>query len=144
MKFGELNLDSEILAGVAAAGFEECTDVQAQAIPHVINGADVMVQSQTGTGKTAAFLLPTFQLLRNNPDFKGATALVVAPTRELAVQIKEEADLLGEGLGLRTEVFHGGVGYGPQQSALAEGVGQARARGHCVAEIGPLTSRVIL
>jgi ATP-dependent RNA helicase RhlB len=122
MKFDELNLDEDILAGVAAAGFEECTEVQEKAIPHVINGSDVMVQSQTGTGKTAAFLLPAFQLLKNNPDYADAMAMVVAPTRELAVQIKEEADLLSEGFGIRTEVFHGGVGYGPQQKALAEGI----------------------
>ena len=122
MKFDELKLNSKILAGVAAAGFEECTAVQSQAIPHVIDGSDVMVQSQTGTGKTAAFLLPTFQLLKFNPDFAGAMALIVAPTRELAVQIKEESEMLGEDLGIRTEVFHGGVGYGPQQKALADGL----------------------
>ena len=122
MNFDELSLDGDILSGVAAAGFEECTGVQAQAIPHVVNGSDVMVQSQTGTGKTAAFLLPTFQLLLHNPEYQGAAALVVAPTRELAVQIKEEADLLAAQLPLRTEVFHGGVGYGPQQKALSEGI----------------------
>lgn len=122
MKFDELKLDSEILAGIAAAGFEECTDVQARTIPHVIDGSDVMVQSQTGTGKTAAFLLPTFQLLLHDERFKERNALVVAPTRELAVQIKEEADLLAEKLPIKTEVFHGGVGYGRQQQALAEGV----------------------
>lgn len=122
MKFDELNLDEEVLAGIAAAGFETCTEVQAKAIPHVLDGSDVMVQSQTGTGKTAAFLLPTFHLLRNKPELKGSSALVIAPTRELAVQIKEEADVLGENLGLRTEVFHGGVGYGPQTDALADGV----------------------
>ena len=122
MKFDELKLDSEILAGIAAAGFEECTDVQARTIPHVIDGSDVMVQSQTGTGKTAAFLLPTFQLLLHDERYKGRNALVVAPTRELAVQIKEEADLLAEKLPIKTEVFHGGVGYGRQQQALAEGV----------------------
>ena len=121
MKFDELNLDGEILASVAAAGFEECTDVQAQAIPHVLNGTDVMVQSQTGTGKTAAFLLPTLQLLKHNPDFRGAKALIIAPTRELAIQIKEEADLLS-GSEIKSEVFYGGVGYATQNKALNEGV----------------------
>jgi ATP-dependent RNA helicase RhlB len=122
MKFDELKLDSEILSGVAAAGFEECTEVQARVIPHIIEGRDVMVQSQTGTGKTAAFLLPAFQLLLHNPDFREGTVLVVAPTRELAVQIKEETELLGENLPVKVDVFHGGVGYGGQEKALREGV----------------------
>ncbi|SIP89868.1 ATP-dependent RNA helicase RhlB [Alkalispirochaeta americana] len=122
MKFDELQLDSAILSGVAAAGFEECTPVQAQAIPLVLDGRDVMVQSQTGTGKTAAFLLPTFHLLLHNERFRGTTAIVIAPTRELAVQIKDEANLLAEGLPLSTEVFHGGVGYEGQQKALSQGV----------------------
>lgn len=122
MKFDELQLDDAILAGVAAAGFEECTPVQAEAIPLVLNGRDVMVQSQTGTGKTAAFLLPTFHLLLHNERFRGTTAIVIAPTRELAVQIKDEANLLAEGLPITTEVFHGGVGYEGQQRALSQGV----------------------
>lgn len=122
MKFDELQLDSAILAGVEAIGFEECTPVQAQAIPRVLEGRDVMVQSQTGTGKTAAFLLPAFQLLLHNERLRGSTAIVIAPTRELAVQIKEEADLLAEPLSIRSEVFHGGVGYEHQQRALSEGV----------------------
>ncbi|MFW6228109.1 MAG: DEAD/DEAH box helicase [Alkalispirochaeta sp.] len=121
MKFDELSLDASILAGVADAGFEECTEVQARAIPHLIEGKDVMVQSQTGTGKTAAFLLPSFQLLLHNPDYADAKVLIVAPTRELAVQIKEEADMLAEKLPLKAEVFHGGVGYGAQEHALDQG-----------------------
>jgi len=121
MKFDELTLDASILAGVADAGFEECTEVQARAIPHLVEGKDVMVQSQTGTGKTAAFLLPSFQLLLTNPDYADAKVLIVAPTRELAVQIKEESDMLAEKLPLKAEVFHGGVGYGAQEKALAEG-----------------------
>lgn len=122
MKFDELTLDDAILAGVAAAGFEECTEVQAQAIPNLVNNRDVMVQSQTGTGKTAAFLLPTFQLILNDERYQGRNALIVAPTRELAVQIKEEADMLAENLPLKTAVFHGGVGYGQQERALEDGV----------------------
>ncbi len=122
MKFDELKLDNEILSGVAAAGFEECTEVQARVIPHIIDGKDVMVQSQTGTGKTAAFLLPAFQLLLHNADFAEKKVLIVAPTRELAVQIKEEADMLAENLPLKTDVFHGGVGYGGQEKALREGL----------------------
>lgn len=122
MKFDQLKLDEAILRGIEAVGFEECTPVQAETIPRVLEGRDVMVQSQTGTGKTAAFLLPAFQLLLHDEKFRGATAIVIAPTRELAVQIKEEADMLAEPLTIRTEVFHGGVGYDHQQRALSEGV----------------------
>ncbi len=121
MKFDELQLDPEILAAISSAGFEDCTVVQERAIPVVLEGKDVMVQSQTGTGKTAAFLLPAFQLLRHSERFRGSSILVIAPTRELAVQIKEEAEVLSEGLGLRAEVFHGGVGYEQQQRALSDG-----------------------
>lgn len=122
MKFDELALDPEILQAIDSAGFEVCTPVQEQAIPEVLQGKDVMVQSQTGTGKTAAFLLPSFQLLRSNERFRGSSMIVIAPTRELAVQIKEEAEVLSAGLGLKAEVFHGGVGYDHQQKALTEGV----------------------
>lgn len=122
MKFDELPLDSAILDGVTAVGFEQCTPVQAETIPRVLEGRDVMVQSQTGTGKTAAFLLPAFQLLLHHEKFQGSTAIVIAPTRELAVQIKEESDMLAANLPIRTEVFHGGVGYEQQQRALSEGV----------------------
>lgn len=122
MKFDELALDPEILQAIDAAGFEVCTPVQERAIPEVLQGKDVMVQSQTGTGKTAAFLLPAFQLLRSNERFRGSSMIVIAPTRELAVQIKEEAEVLSDGLGLKAEVFHGGVGYDHQQKALSQGV----------------------
>lgn len=122
MKFHELSLAPEILAGVDGAGFEECTEVQERAIPYVLENRDVMVQSQTGTGKTAAFLLPTYQLLLHDERYRGSRALIVAPTRELAVQIKEESDLLSEGLPLTAEVFHGGVGYHEQEKALDDGV----------------------
>ena len=122
MKFDELHLDGAILEAVDRAGFDSCTPVQARSIPEVLAEHDVMVQSQTGTGKTAAFLLPTFHLLLHTARFADKSALVVAPTRELAVQIKDEADLLGERLPLESEVFYGGVGYQRQHEALADGV----------------------
>jgi len=121
MKFDQLSLDETILAAVDAAGFEECTEVQERAIPKVLEGRDVAVQSQTGTGKTAAFLLPIFQLLRNNERFQNTRVLIIAPTRELAVQIQEESDLLSRDLGLKSAVFYGGVGYQTQHKALKEG-----------------------
>jgi ATP-dependent RNA helicase RhlB len=123
MKFSEFNLHPDIQKGLDEAGFAEATSCQEQTITQVIkNSRDATVQSQTGTGKTAAFLLPIFQLLLDNPDFKGRKALIVAPTRELAVQIDEEAKLLGVHLPLRYGAFYGGVGYGQQEEMLKAGV----------------------
>ena len=122
MYFTKLRLDEDVLRGIKNAGFETCTDVQAQTIPNILNGYDVMVQSQTGTGKTAAFLIPVIQLLLHHADFKQSTALIIAPTRELAVQIKEEADLLSEDMRIETAVFYGGVGYKTQEKALRNDV----------------------
>ncbi len=119
MIFEELSLDESILAGVAAAGFEECTEVQEKAIPLVLEGRDVAVQSQTGTGKTAAFLLPIFHLLRHSDRFRDTRVLIIAPTRELAAQIKDESDVLSRGLGIASAAFYGGVGYAGQQKDLA-------------------------
>lgn len=121
MKFTEFSLDSAILQGIDEAGFEKCTPVQEQAIPYLLEARDVAVQSQTGTGKTAAFLLPIFHLLLNDERYSGRRVLIIAPTRELAVQIEEEARLLGQFLKFRVASFFGGVGYKPQQDALKNG-----------------------
>ncbi len=122
MKFSEFNLHPDILKGLDEAGFTACTSCQEKTLTQALqNGRDVTVQSQTGTGKTAAFLLPIFQLLLENPDFKGRKALIVAPTRELAVQIDEEAKLLGSFLPLKYGAFYGGVGYGQQEDMLKSG-----------------------
>ncbi len=121
MKFTEFSLDPAILKGIDEAGFERCTAVQEQAIPYLLEARDVAVQSQTGTGKTAAFLLPIFHLLLHDERYRGRRVLVIAPTRELAVQIEEEARLLGRFLEFRVASFFGGVGYKPQQDALKEG-----------------------
>jgi ATP-dependent RNA helicase RhlB len=123
MKFSEFNLHPDIQKGLDEAGYAEATSCQEQTIVQVVqNGRDVTVQSQTGTGKTAAFLLPIFQILLENPDFKGRKALIVAPTRELAVQIDEEAKILGTYLPLKFGAFYGGVGYGQQEEMLKSGV----------------------
>ncbi len=122
MKFTDLALAPEILKGIADAGFSECTEVQAETFTHSFQGKDVCVQSQTGTGKTAAYLVTIFKLFSENmvPTKK---ALVMVPTRELAVQIEKEAKLLGgDYLGLRTATFFGGVGYNQQEEALRKGV----------------------
>ncbi|KMQ52928.1 ATP-dependent RNA helicase RhlB [Chitinispirillum alkaliphilum] len=95
--------------------------VQKQTLHHALQGRDVLVQSQTGTGKTAAFLVSIFALLRSGK-LKHSKAMIIAPTRELAVQIEKEALLLGHNLGLGICSFYGGVGYGRQQSFLSKGV----------------------
>ncbi|MBQ0070666.1 MAG: DEAD/DEAH box helicase, partial [Spirochaetales bacterium] len=121
MKFTELPLSEEVLAGIEKAGFTDCTLVQENVLPISLPGRDVMVQSKTGSGKTAVFLLSIFQ------DYieagKKGTALVVAPTRELAVQIEEDAKLLSSGMeGYRVGCFYGGVGYEAQTNEIREGL----------------------
>jgi len=122
MQFTELNFHPDLLAGTRDAGFTDCTQVQVDTFAHTLAGRDVLVQSQTGTGKTAAFLVTIYHhLLRPDCPF-ARRALIVAPTRELAVQIEEEARLLGGRLPFGSVVVHGGVGYGPQEEALARKV----------------------
>lgn len=120
MKFSEFDLDDQIIQALEEAGYSECMPVQEQTLAHTIKGKDVFVQSQTGTGKTAAFLVSIFALLRG--ELNGKKALIIAPTRELAVQIEKEAILLGHNLGFNICSFYGGVGYGRQEHHLAQGV----------------------
>jgi ATP-dependent RNA helicase RhlB len=124
MKFSELNLPDVVLQGVKDAGFEDLTPVQEESIPLALRGKDVAAQAQTGTGKTAAFLLALFCKLlssgkqtSNNP-----RALVMAPTRELVVQICADAELLGKHTGLKVQAIFGGVDYEKQRQALRDGV----------------------
>ncbi len=93
-KFQELNLSTEILKAVEELGFEEATPIQTQAIPHMLEGEDVVGQAQTGTGKTAAFGIPILEMV--NPDDKQVQVLVLCPTRELAIQVAEELSRLGK------------------------------------------------
>lgn len=122
MEFKELQLHPDLQAGIEKAGFTELTNVQEETFTQTLAGRDVLVQSQTGTGKTAAFLISIFQLLLEDKDSKGRKALVVAPTRELADQIEKEAKILGAFLPFRIASFFGGVGYGPQEKAIRDGV----------------------
>ena len=103
--FGDLGLRKEVLSGIAAAGFEQPTHVQAELIPLAITGKDVMGQSRTGTGKTAAFSLPVLHLLQPGDAF-GALCLV--PTRELAIQVAREMEVLGKDTGLNELAVYGG------------------------------------
>jgi len=122
MQFKELNLDPRLLAAVARRGYEETTDVQTRTLGLSLQGRDVAVQSQTGTGKTAAFLITVFERLLRDPSRQNGRTLIIVPTRELAVQIEGEARLLNRNLGFSLGGFFGGVGYEHQQALLRKGV----------------------
>ena len=124
MTFNELNLSAPVLRAVAQAGYESPSPIQAAAIPPVLAGRDLMGCAQTGTGKTAAFALPMLDRLTvSAPRKKGAIrALILTPTRELALQIGESFEAYGKYLTLRSTVIFGGVGQAPQVAALKKGV----------------------
>ena len=128
MNFDELNLAPAILKAVLEQGYETPTAIQAQAIPLVLAGHDLLGGAQTGTGKTAAFTLPILQRLSTTPAAKnkfggiGIRALVLTPTRELAAQIEESIRTYGKYLELTSTVIFGGVGMNPQISKLKKGV----------------------
>ncbi|MGH8276324.1 MAG: DEAD/DEAH box helicase, partial [Steroidobacteraceae bacterium] len=124
--FTSLGLRPEVMAGIRQAGFVTCTPIQAQTLPRALGGHDVAGQAQTGTGKTAAFLVALYQTLltRHAPPGRGPTsirALIVAPTRELAVQIHHDALTLGAHTGLRHSVVFGGIDYEKQRQEVAAG-----------------------
>ena len=126
MDFGSLDLPPEVMQGIREAGFVTVTPIQEAALPLALKGKDVAGQSQTGTGKTAAFLIAAFtRLLRVRPRPPGATAvprvLIIAPTRELVVQIEADARLLGQFTGLTILAVYGGIDYQRQRQALADG-----------------------
>jgi ATP-dependent RNA helicase RhlE len=115
--FADLNLSEKTLHALERAGFEHPTPIQAQAIPPALDGKDVIGAAATGTGKTAAFLLPILERLTGKT---GTRALVLAPTRELALQIGEELARFGKGRHVRGAVVIGGVGMGNQTAAFRE------------------------
>ncbi len=121
MTFEELQLDPRLLQGIKDMEFTALTPVQEKSLVFSLAGKDVAVQSQTGTGKTAAFLITIFQR-QQSVAAAWRRALIVAPTRELAVQIEAEARQIGRHLNLRTGCFYGGVGYNRQEAALKKGV----------------------
>lgn len=125
MTFEELHIIPPILKALREAGYRRPTPIQEAAIPPVLKGRDLLGCAQTGTGKTAAFAVPILQLLagRGVPQGKRPIrALVLTPTRELALQIYENFELYGRNLGLRSAVIFGGVGQAPQVAALENGV----------------------
>src|ERR1700741_4940815 len=124
MSFDSLGLAPELLRAVAAEGYEIPTPIQAQAIPHVLAGRDLLGCAQTGTGKTAAFALPVLQRLAGTPRSGAARipALILCPTRELASQISDSVNVYGRHLGLRHTVVFGGVNQFHQVRSLQRGV----------------------
>src|SRR5687767_3178015 len=117
--FAVLGLSLPLVRALVDEGYESPTPVQRAAIPHVLDGRDLLGSAQTGTGKTAAFLLPILQRLAEQGKSGGPIrALVVAPTRELAAQIGERAAAYGKHLRLSHTVIYGGVGQRPQEAAL--------------------------
>lgn len=121
MNFTEFKLDEAILAGIKGLGYAQATPIQAQAIPAILQGQDVIGIAQTGTGKTAAFSLPLLQRLLHGP--KGQPrALILAPTRELVEQIRQSMDQLGLKTGLRSTSIYGGVNFQKQLQRLRHGV----------------------
>ena len=126
-RFDSLGLEPDLLKGVESAGFTFCTPIQELSLPHALAGKDVAGQAQTGTGKTAAFLLAAMQYLLTRPAHEKRRknqprAIVLAPTRELAIQIEKDAQSLGEFSGLKIGVVYGGAGYVSQRTMLEEGL----------------------
>lgn len=121
IKFSELHLDPALLGALAAAGYDTPTPVQAQAVPAALRGADIMASAQTGSGKTAAFLLPALQKLmrRSDKPGKGPRVLVLTPTRELAAQVEKNAQIYAKNLRwLRSVTLVGGASFGHQIKSL--------------------------
>jgi len=121
VSFSSFAFEPKVAAGIAALGYETPTPIQAQAIPPILAGRDVLGLAQTGTGKTAAFALPILQRLLTGGR-RVPRALVIAPTRELADQIEAAVAELGQKTGLRSTVIYGGVGTQPQVDRLRAGV----------------------
>src|SRR5213592_1218593 len=126
MDFASLDLPEPVMRGIREAGFVTATPIQEAALPLALRDKDVAGQSQTGTGKTAAFLIAAFtRCLRQPPPARGGTTsprvLIIAPTRELTVQIEADARLLGAHTGLRILSVYGGIDYAKQREALRDG-----------------------
>jgi len=121
VNFEQFNLDPRLSAGINRLGFTEATPIQVAAIPAALEGSDIIGTAQTGTGKTAAFVLPILNRLMAGPRNR-ARALIVTPTRELAEQIHEAIRDLGTGTKIRSATIYGGVGAAPQTRALRDGV----------------------
>ncbi len=126
-RFKDFNLDPDLLKGINEAGFEFCTPIQAQSIPIALTGKDVAGEAQTGTGKTAAFMVACMNHLITKPSHEQrqkteVRAMILAPTRELAIQIHKDAMVLGKYTGLKLGLAYGGTDYDKQRNILLDGV----------------------
>ncbi len=126
-KFSSFKLPTNLQRGVEAAGFTFCTPIQAETLPHTLAGVDVAGQAQTGTGKTAAFAIALFNhlLIKPSPEWRKSNqprALILAPTRELAIQIHKDAAQMGQFTGLKLGLAYGGTGYEEQRQAIEDGL----------------------
>ncbi|OOF85742.1 ATP-dependent RNA helicase RhlB [Rodentibacter ratti] len=125
-RFADFPLHPIVLKALQTKGFEYCTPIQALSLPISLQGKDIAGQAQTGTGKTIAFLTTTFHHLltykKDNTEFNQPRALILAPTRELAVQISNDAEFLTKASGLKTALAYGGDGYDKQLQAIERGV----------------------
>ena len=124
--FSNFDLHPGLLAGLEAAGFNRCTPIQALTLPLSLHGRDVAGQAQTGTGKTLAFLITVMNRLLTQPALathgqSDPRAMILAPTRELAIQIHKDAEAFGSALGLKFALVYGGVDYDKQREILQRG-----------------------
>lgn len=126
IRFSAFNLPKSLMQGIEDMGFSYCTPIQAEALPLALAGTDVAGQAQTGTGKTAAFLIAMMHHLLNKPRSAGNVhqprGFILAPTRELAIQIHKEAEVIGKNTGLTFGVVYGGEGYDSQREMIAAGL----------------------
>jgi ATP-dependent RNA helicase RhlB len=127
LRFEELSLPEPVMKGLADAGFDRCTPIQAETLPVALEGGDIAGQAQTGTGKTAAFLVAMFTHLDRHAakptrELSDPRALILAPTRELAIQIHKDAELLGAHTGLVLGLAYGGTDYEKQRAHIQAGV----------------------
>jgi ATP-dependent RNA helicase RhlB len=126
-RFKDFDLDPDLLKGIDEAGFEFCTPIQAQSIPIALSGKDVAGEAQTGTGKTAAFMVACMNHLITKPSHEHrkqteVRAMILAPTRELAIQIHKDATVIGKYTGLKLGLAYGGTDYDKQRNILLDGV----------------------
>ncbi|MDF0535187.1 ATP-dependent RNA helicase RhlB [Shewanella yunxiaonensis] len=126
-KFADLPLHPEVIQALTENGFEFCTPIQALSLPVLLEGKDIAGQAQTGTGKTLAFLVATFDYLLSHPvpenrQLNQPRAIIMAPTRELAIQIAKDGKLLSKHTGLKLGIVYGGEGYDAQRKMLDAGV----------------------
>lgn len=123
-EFNKFALDERLLRVLDEIGYKNCTPIQGECLPLILDGHDIAGQAQTGTGKTAAFLLTTFHFLLKQQAQPNSNlrALIIAPTRELAIQIHKDAEMFNKYCGLRLGLVYGGIDYEKQRTSLADGV----------------------